>query len=218
MSDDLRAFTDALREWVGERLNLLAMSFYGAQDGMTARVARDGYPLFGLLHYIIRANGCSRVLETGTARGVSAACIASAVCHREGARVVTFDISANPERSRLWALLPAPARSCIEPRVVDSLAGMAAAIAAGETYHAALLDSDHTEEHVWAEFQLAAQLVCQGGLILIHDATLPGGTVAAALDRIRGAGYGVVTLWTAEDGTPEDDGLGLAVIENRVRV
>lgn len=218
MSDDLRAFTEALREWVGTRLNRLSMSFYGAQDGMTARVAADGYPLFGLLHYILRSNGCIRVFETGTARGVSAACIASAVCHRPDARVVTFDVSANPERSELWALLPAPMRACIEPRVVNSLDGLPAAIAAGERYHAALLDSDHTEEHVWQEFVFATKLVCEGGLILIHDATLPGGTVAAALDRIRGAGYGVVVLWTATDGTPEDDGLGLAVVENRVRL
>ena len=41
----------------------------------------------------------------------------------------------------------------------------------------ALLDSLHTEEHVWAEFQLAARLVYPGGLILIHDANLAGGTV-----------------------------------------
>ena len=31
---------------------------------------------------------------------------------------------------------------------------MRAALDAGERYEAALLDSVHTEEHVWAEFQL----------------------------------------------------------------
>jgi cephalosporin hydroxylase len=89
------------------------------------------------------------------------------------------------------------------------------AIAAEERYDAVLLDSVHTEEHVWAEFELATQLVCAGGLILIHDACYENGTVDGALRRIEQAGYGVVRLWSADGGVPEDDHLGLAVIENR---
>jgi cephalosporin hydroxylase len=94
---------------------------------------------------------------------------------------------------------------------------MQAALDAGEQYEAVLLDSLHEDEHVWAEFQLAVQLVCVGGLILIHDAVFCGGTVAAALRRIEAAGYNVVRLWTAEAGEPEDDRLGLAIIDNRRR-
>jgi hypothetical protein len=41
--------------------------------------------------------------------------------------------------------------------------------------------------------------------------------VAGALRRIEQVGYGVTRLWTAEAGIAEDDGLGLAVIENRRR-
>ena len=111
--------------------------------------------------------------------------------------------------------LPPALRQCIEPRTVDSLEGLRLAIAAAERYEAILLDSLHTEDHVWAEFELAAQLVCPGGLILIHDATYVHGTVEGALRRIEQAGYPVVRLWTAESGVPEDDRLGLAVIENR---
>jgi cephalosporin hydroxylase len=94
---------------------------------------------------------------------------------------------------------------------------MASALAAGEHYDAALLDSIHTAEHVWAEFELARQLVCPGGLILIHDVRYAHGTVEEALQRIEASGYGVVRLWTAEGGVCEDDRLGLAVIENRCR-
>jgi cephalosporin hydroxylase len=112
-------------------------------------------------------------------------------------------------------MLPESFQSCIEARPVDSLEGMQAALAAGEVYEAALLDSLHEAEHVWAEFQLAARLVCPGGLILIHDATYAGGTVPATLARIEAAGYNVVRLWAADGGTLEDDHLGLAVIENR---
>lgn len=215
--DGYADFVAALRVWIGRYgLRQMAWSFYGKADARSAAITDpDTFPLLALLHYLIRANGCERVLETGTARGVSAACLASAVAHRPNGRVVTFDPTNYPERHALWAALPAPMQQCLEARLADSLTGMAAALAAGEQYEAALLDSLHTAEQVWAEFQLAAQLVCPGGLILIHDVCLPGGTVAQALRQIEAAGYPVARLWTAECGIAEDDGLGLAVITNR---
>jgi predicted O-methyltransferase YrrM len=196
----------------------LAWSFYGLTNATEAYV-RDAstLPLLGALHYIIRANGCVRVLETGTARGVSAACLASAIAHREDGLVVTLDSYEHAGREELWGILPQAFRRCIEPRHVDSIHGLQDAIASEERYDAILLDSLHTEEHVWAEFSLAAQLVCTGGLILIHDACYKNGTVEGALRRIEQAGYGVVRLWSAEGGVPEDDHLGLAVVENRRR-
>lgn len=217
--DGYSAFLHALRGWIGlYGRRALAWSFYGTQDSYDAQVADpDTFPLLALLHYLLRANGCVRVLETGTARGVSAACLASAVAHRPGARVVSFDPAVMEEREALWQALPAAAQAVIEPRQQDSLAGMAAAIAAGESYDAALLDSLHEADHIWAEFELAVELVCPGGLILVHDVQLADGNVAVALQRIEAAGYGVTRLWTAECGIAEDDGLGLAVIENRRR-
>jgi predicted O-methyltransferase YrrM len=217
--DSYAAFIDALRAWVGRQgLDALAWSFYGTADALHARV-RDAttFPLLALLHYLIRANGCVRVLETGTARGISAACLASAVAHREGGRVVTLDPSLHAGREELWTTLPDSFRACIESRQIDSLIGMRAALESNEKYEAALLDSLHEHEHVWAEFQLATQLVCAGGLILIHDAVYSGGTVPQALERIEAAGYNVTRLWTAEGGVAEDGHLGLAVIENRRR-
>ena len=177
----------------------------------------DVFPLLGLLHYLLRANGCARVLETGTAAGVSAACIASAVAHRPGAAVVTLDLAGSPGPAYLWEGLPEAMRGCVEARQGDSLALMDAALARGERYDAALLDTLHEEAFVYAEFQRAARLVCPGGLILVHDPRWTGGTVERALRRIEADGYGVARLWTAECGHAEDDGLGLAVIENRLR-
>lgn len=218
IGDSYAQYTDTLRTWIGRYgIRAMAWSFYGMTDGSTARITdRSVFPLLATLHYVIRSNGCVRVLESGTARGVSAGCIASAIAHRPGARVVTFDPNDMPERHVLWESLPAQMRSCIEERRTGALEGMAAAVAAGERYHAALLDSIHSEEHVWQEFQLATQLICEGGLILIHDAQFRDGTVPQALDRISAAGYGVVRLWSAAEGEPQDDHLGLAVIENRV--
>jgi predicted O-methyltransferase YrrM len=215
--DSYADFVRALRSWLGRvGVGVMAWSFYGTQDGNSARIAdASSFPLLGLLHYLMRSNGCTRVLETGTARGVSAACLASAVAHREGARVVTFDPFLHPERAMLWNELGAGARACIEERTMGSLEGMTAAIAAGERYDGALLDSIHSEEHVFQEFSLATQLVVPGGIIAIHDATYLHGTVDAALQRIRALGYDVTRLWTADTAAHEDDRLGLAIIENR---
>jgi hypothetical protein len=94
---------------------------------------------------------------------------------------------------------------------------MTACLADGEQFDAALLDSLHTEEHVWAEFQLASRLVCPGGLILVHDVRTLHSTVEVALRRIEQAGYGVARLQAAESGDLEDDRLGLALIENRCK-
>ncbi|HLK88358.1 MAG TPA: CmcI family methyltransferase [Polyangia bacterium] len=213
------AFIETLRAWIGE-LGVSAMqwSFYGVAEGDSARVADSSvFPLLALLHYLVRSNGCTRILEAGTAAGVSAACLASAVAHRDGGRVVTFDPWDHPRRAALWSRLPANIRARIDERREGSIEGMTSELAAGRRYEAALLDSVHQEDHVWREFELAAQLVCPGGLILIHDVTFAGGTVAAAVDRIEAAGYGVTRLWTAAAGVREDDRLGLAVIENRLR-
>jgi predicted O-methyltransferase YrrM len=220
--DGYTEFLTVLRAWIGQYgMKVMAWSFYGLADDPSSAHVRDPgvFPLFALLHYLIRANGCVRVLETGTARGVSAACLASAVAHRHGAKVVTLDPRTDryPERKALWASLPERVSQCIEPRGTTSLEGMDAAIAHGERYGAVLLDSIHTEEYVWSEFQRASQLVHPSGLILIHDALLKEHTVGKAVTRIEAAGYNVIRLWAAESGIPEDDHLGLAVIENRKR-
>ncbi len=217
--DSYASFVETLRRWVARHgTRALAWSMYGTRDGRDARVNDPSVlPLFALLHYLIRTNSCSHVVESGTARGVSTACIASALAHRDGGRVVTFDPCVMEERAELWGALPEAMAHCIEARRCGALEGMAAAIAAGEHYDAAFLDSIHTAEHVWAEFELAQRLVCPGGLILIHDVRTTPGTVEAALRRIEAAGYGVTRLWTAEGCVPEDDFLGLAVIENRRR-
>jgi predicted O-methyltransferase YrrM len=114
-------------------VDALAWSFHGTTDGASAQV-RDAstFPLLATLHYLVRSNGCARVVESGTFRGISTACIASAVAHRDGGRVVSFDPHHHPERDALFAALHAPIRACIEPRPVDALAGMTAALEAHE--------------------------------------------------------------------------------------
>jgi predicted O-methyltransferase YrrM len=210
-------FLAALRAWLGRRgLGALTWSFYGTKDAQHARVRDPSMlPVLALLHYLVRAQGCARVLETGTARGVSAACLASAVAHREAAGVVTFDPWVAPERESLWAALPRRMRDCVDARAVDSLEGMRALLDAGARFDGALLDSLHTGEHLAAELELAHRLVCPGGPIVVHDTRwLP--ELAAVLAGEQRAGYGVARLLAGDGCVEEDDGLGLAVIENRL--
>lgn len=215
--DAYSVFLEALRAWIGRRgMASLAWSFYGTGDAGTAFVPDVvTMPQFALLHYLIRSNGAVRVLETGTGWGISAACLASAVAHRHNPQVVTFDPNVHSEAEELWSALPPSMSACIQRRTVGSLEGMREAQHRGESFEAALLDSLHTEEQVWDEFQLATRLVCPGGLILVHDVKLKTGTVEQALKRIENAGYGVTRLWTATRGVSEEGHLGLAVIENR---
>jgi predicted O-methyltransferase YrrM len=216
--DGYAAFLRALRSWAGlYGLTGLAWSFFGTQDGASARVRDPAtMPILAFLHYVLRSSGCVRVVETGTARGVSTACLASAVVHRCGGRVVAFDTLVFEEREELWGLLPPAMRAAIDARTQDSLEGMRGLIAAGERFDAALLDSEHTEAQLWAELELAAQLVVPNGLILAHDSRwVPG--VARALDRFEAVGYPVVRLWAAESGVREDSELGLAIAINARR-
>ena len=208
-------FLSALRAWLGRHGRAgLSLSFYTIREAEHGRVHDPSvFPVLALLHYLVRAGGCVRVFETGTARGVSAACLASAVAHRTGARVVSFDPRPEAAREELWAALPDALGSCIEQRPVDSVDGLRAALAAGERYDACLLDSLHTEEHLSAELELASRLVRPGGPMLLHDwrALAEVERVVAAAER---AGHGVVRL-LAEGGAEEEAGLGLAVVENR---
>lgn len=207
-------FLTALRAWLGRNgISALERSFYGTWEQDGGRVRDPSMlPVLALLHYLFRASGCVRVLETGTMKGVSAACIAAAVAHRPGGRVVSLDPFEYPGRSELWASLPERMRAAIEARRVDSIAGMRAALEAGERYDGALLDSLHTEEHLWGEFELARQLVCPGGPILTHDWRWEEG-VQRVLSRLQRSGYGVVRL-LGPCGVQEESGLGIAVIEN----
>jgi hypothetical protein len=66
---------------LGDRgMDALAWSFYGTTDGQWG-IVHDAsvFPLFAALHYLVRANGFMCVIESGTARGISTACLASAI-------------------------------------------------------------------------------------------------------------------------------------------
>ena len=215
--DAYAEFVAALRAWTGRHgLGSLTRAPNGAADAHTAAVDDPSvFPLFARLHYLLRANGCARVLELRTESGALTACLASAVAHHANGSVVTLDPYDDDRRAGLWAALPSAMHAHIDARATTPLDGMNAALAVGERYDAALLGPAESEELAWAEFQLAVRLVSPGGLILFHDGASDAPAVAPTLERIEAVGYGVARLRapTASNGAR----FGLALIENRQR-
>jgi hypothetical protein len=217
-TDDYALFLNAFRAWAGlHGLQGLTRAFYGAGDGRTVHVSDTGaMALLATLHHVIRSTAAARVLENRTGCGVLAACVASAIAHRAGGRVVTFDSMEQPERNDLWDALPKEMRASLDPRLVSSLEGMTESLQRGERFDAALLGSLHNAEQAWAEFELASRLVCERGLILIQHACSSPCSVCETLSKIRKAGYDIVTPGNSSCGIHQDDEPGLALIENRM--
>ena len=212
--DAYGAVSSALRAWLGRHgVSGLAPS----PDGRARHTAqaRDPsvFPELALLHYLIRASGFATVLETGTGQGVATACLASAVSHRSGARVVSLDAGESRGRAELWDALPEAMRDCIEQRAVDPIVGLRQAVKDGERYDAALLGSALTRRQLATELDLARKLVRRNGPILI-----PEGNAHEDLGRVLRArqrtGQALVRLRAATDHDGQA-GFGLAVFENR---
>ncbi len=195
-------FLSVLRAWLG-RYGLSGLRFSppeGREPGDVGARDPSVVPVLALLHYLIRANDCTAVLESSTARGISAACLASAVSHRPGARVVTFDPHEMAGRDELWAALPAVMGGCIEQREEDSLKGLRRAVRRGERYDAALLDSSCAPARLSAQLELASNLVGPDGLILTHDFAVTGNGNRVALAAEK-SGHAVVSLLANGAGT-----------------
>ena len=153
---------------------LAEMEAQGAADGVPI-VMRDGGLMLGVL---ARAAGARRVIECGTAIGVSTLHLARAV--GEGGYVVSFDV--DPDRQ-------ATARGYLERAGVGRPRRPAPAAGAGRagrtstaSYDLAFLDAIKSEYAAYVE--LALPLLRPGGLLVIDNA-LMGGNVAAG-KRISG--------------------------------
>lgn len=215
-SNDFDEFIARLRNWVGPTGEVaLRWSLYGLPDGVSGYVSDPlEFSLFGLLYYLIRSSGCTTIFECGTGFGVSTACMSAAVANHTDGRVISVDIAKKTERDDLWLSMPDRFQSCIDAVKGDTLDVLDDYIARGEKVDLALLDSQHTTEHVWQEFERAKRLVKSGGLILVHDVLLGEGEVDGALRRIEKCGYGVSRLWSSPEIEAADNRLGLAVIVN----
>jgi cephalosporin hydroxylase len=108
------------------------------------------------------------IIETGTARGGSAYFMAC-MCDLLGkGRIVTVDVRdvERPSHPRITYLHG----SSVDPAILDQVRST---IEPGERVMVAL-DSDHSEEHVYAELQEYPQLVTKGNYLIVEDTNVNG--------------------------------------------
>jgi caffeoyl-CoA O-methyltransferase len=186
---------------------------------MEARGAREGIPILGphsatLLHVIARAMGARRIVEVGTAIGVSTLHLARAL--PDDGELVSFEIDPGRHAAAQGYLQRAGLAARVELRLQDAREGLAALEG---PFDLAFLDGVKAEYEEY--FERVVPLLRPGGLVAV-DNVLMSGTVAEG----RGDGH-----WSNEqvrtarafnehlladprlDGTitPVGDGIALAV-------
>jgi caffeoyl-CoA O-methyltransferase len=152
---------------------LAEMEAQGAADGVPI-VMRDGGLMLGVL---ARAAGARRVIECGTAIGVSTLHLARAV--GEGGYVVSFDVDPDRQATARAYLERAGVADRVDLRLQPALDGLADL---DGTFDLAFLDAIKSEYAAYVE--LALPLLRTGGLLVIDNA-LMGGNVAAG-ERVSG--------------------------------
>jgi predicted O-methyltransferase YrrM len=146
---------------------LAEMERQGAAEGVPI-VQRDG----GItLEVLARAAGARRVIECGTAIGVSTLHLARAV--GEGGYVVTFDVDPDRQATARGYLERAGVADRVDLRLEPALAGLKGL---DGVYDLAFLDAIKSEYAAYAE--LVLPLLRPGGLLVI-DNSLMSGDVAA---------------------------------------
>lgn len=118
------------------------------------------------------------VIETGTAWGGSALFLADICTIVNRGTVVSIDINTNnfplPRHDRLRYVI-ADSVGCEAARILENTRK---AVAADAARCMAILDSDHSYEHVMAELKFYAGLVSPGCYLIVEDTNLNGHPIA----------------------------------------
>lgn len=125
-----------------------------------------------LYQEILTATRPEVVIETGTYEGGSALFLASIFDLLGGGRVVTIDIEEQPARPahpRIDYVLGSSTDVTIASGVLDGIPAQARVMA--------VLDSDHTRDHVRAELELYAPRVSPGCYLVVEDTNVNGNPV-----------------------------------------
>lgn len=144
-------------------------------EEMEAQAAAEGIPIVvpetgALLHVLARACGARRVLEVGTAIGVSTLYLARAL--PEGGQVVSFEIDAARHSAARGYLDRAGVLDRVDLRLQDARQGLAAL---DRGFDLAFIDGVKAE---YGGYLDAALPLLRSGGVLAVDNVLMGGTVA----------------------------------------
>lgn len=163
--------TDAVRDYLRasrpEPDPLLAeMEAHAAREGIPVVVPETGQ----LLHVLARARGARRVLEVGTAIGVSTLYLARAL--EGGGRVVSFEVDAGRQRAARAYLERAGVLERVELRLQDARRGLREL---DGQFELAFIDGVKTQ---YREYLEALWPLLAPGAVLAVDNVLMGGGVA----------------------------------------
>lgn len=118
------------------------------------------------LYALVRAAKPDVVIETGTADGVSATFILSAL--EENRRGFLYSVDYGEDQGRIGQLIPAAHRNRVKLLHGDSLEILQGALA-DTSVDLFLHDSNHAYSHMTAELNWAAEHMPEGGVICSHD-------------------------------------------------
>jgi cephalosporin hydroxylase len=108
------------------------------------------------------------VVEAGTYLGGSALFLATILDYIGHGRIITIDIAPQPDRP-IHPRIEYVLGSSIDPAVVQHVRA-----SVGERPAMVILDSDHTENHVYAEMTAYSPLVHPGGYLIVEDTNVNG--------------------------------------------
>jgi predicted O-methyltransferase YrrM len=149
-----------------------------------------GYPAWNLLYYALYCSLIPRledpvVIETGTNRGVSTIVLAQALKDLgAGTRVLTVELQESLVATARQNVAHAGLGDYVEFHTGDGLEFLSGLRERIEYVDFALIDDDHSFEHVAAEIDLVCPLVAKRRGKAYFDNTARGG-VADALKRLR---------------------------------
>lgn len=175
---------------------------------MEAHADRDGIPIVqpetgALLHVLALASGARRIVEVGTAIGVSTLYLARAL--PEDGVIVSFEVDEGRHRAARDYLTRAGVADRADLRLEDARAGLAGL---DGPFDLAFIDAAKLEYDDYLAASLP--LVRPRGIVVI-DNVLMGGTVA---ENAPGGPWGAESIASARalnERLIEDDGLAVAV-------
>jgi len=158
----VRQFHDLYyRRWSGAGGDTISLSWFGFE---TLKCPLD---LWMYQELLVRTRP-DVVVETGTWRGGSALYLAMVLDQLGHGRVITIDANPQgnfPEHPRITYV----AGSSTDPAIVAGVYG-----SVGATRAMVILDSDHTEQHVYDEIVTYSPLVQPGDYLVVEDTNING--------------------------------------------
>ena len=149
------------------------------------------------------------VLETGTFKGYSTACIASALASLGGnRRVITVDPA--PQPGQVWE--GTDLESIITLHRQFSQDTFADLYLAKTQFDMLVLDSDHHYDTIMRELVLFEPLLKEGGSILLHDSLFFDGVGAAVRQLLNNPRFQGVTLDTPRQAMPGQRCPGVTIV------